>query len=297
MKRTVLISVAMGFATVFGPAGAVELPAALQAARQADPMLLSAEANRDAARENIAIARARLLPQISAQTTQQLTHQTTKRDGGETTFSGPSSSSQITLRQAVFRRRDFAGLELAQLQALYGEVKLSASRAEHWNRVVGAWLDVLASMAVRDVQARSVSALTRTAEQEQRRFERGDGTLLKAEAATKFDPHRFGAAGPVERQGHSRPPVVHHRLAAELAGDVQASDPAVLVLVGVLLFAWVLVILAFRIKDKNQRRDKNFSRRKSRNNSKSHTPIKSHRNKNGLDGFSNLSRITLLSNL
>jgi outer membrane protein TolC len=174
----------MGFATVFGPAGAVELPAALQAARQADPMLLSAEANRDAARENIAIARARLLPQISAQTTQQLTHQTTKRDGGETTFSGPSSSSQITLRQAVFRRRDFAGLELAQLQALYGEVKLSASRAEHWNRVVGAWLDVLASMAVRDVQARSVSALTRTAEQEQRRFERGDGTRDAAAEAS-----------------------------------------------------------------------------------------------------------------
>jgi protease secretion system outer membrane protein len=187
VKRAICLSLAMGFATAFAPARAVDLPTALQAARQADPMLSSAEFNRDAARENIAIAKARLLPQISAQTTQQMTNQTTIRDGSHVTFTGPSSSTSISLRQALFRKRDFAGLELAQLQALYGEVKLSAARAEHWNRVVGAWLDVLAAMAVRDVQSRSVTALTRTAEQERRRFARGDGTRdATAEAAAQL---------------------------------------------------------------------------------------------------------------
>ncbi|MDE2212314.1 MAG: TolC family protein, partial [Betaproteobacteria bacterium] len=65
MKRSVLALAAL---LVFaGSARAMPLEAAIAAAEKNDPSLASAQANRDAAFENIAIARARLLPQTSVQ--------------------------------------------------------------------------------------------------------------------------------------------------------------------------------------------------------------------------------------
>ena len=169
-------AVALALAVALPVAGAVELPVALRAALQADPSLASALANRDAAQENIAIARSRLMPQVSLQSTMQQTNQTTDRGGLVQDFNGPSKNTQLSLRQAVYRRRDLAGLDIGKLQALYGEHKVTSAQSELWGRTALSWVDVLAAQALRDVYARTLSSVSLSADQERKRFEAGDGT-------------------------------------------------------------------------------------------------------------------------
>lgn len=183
MKRLLLVLAIVAA----GPAGAVDLPAALRAAFASDPTLASAAANRDAAAENVSIARARLLPQLSMQGTFQQQNQVTDRSGTVTDFTGPYKSASVTLRQAVYRPREWAGLDIGKLQAEYGAYKLVSAQSDLWNRTVAAWVDVLSAQAVRDLYTRTVGAVARSAEQERRRFEVGDGTRdAVAEAAAQL---------------------------------------------------------------------------------------------------------------
>lgn len=163
-------------AALAAPAAAVDLGAAMRAALAADPELAAALANRDAAQENIAIARARLLPQVSLQGTYQHLNQQTTSAAGTREFVGPSESVQLTVRQGVLRMRDLEGLKIGTLQAEFGERKLDSARSALWNRTTFAWVDVLVAQAVRDVYARTEASVAEAARQEARRFEAGDGT-------------------------------------------------------------------------------------------------------------------------
>ncbi|MEN9315192.1 MAG: hypothetical protein RIS35_1585, partial [Pseudomonadota bacterium] len=96
--------IAIGLALVFalaGPAWSVDLKRALDAAMVADPALVSATANRDAAREGIDVARARLKPQVTLQSSVQRIDQSTNRSGTITDFTGQSGNTSLTMRQAV----------------------------------------------------------------------------------------------------------------------------------------------------------------------------------------------------
>lgn len=169
------------------PAFAVELTDALRAAQAADPTLASAMANRDAASENIDIARARLLPQVSLQSTMQKTDQTTTNALGSNNFQGPSRSTALSLRQGLYRPRDWAGLQLGRAQADYGNYKLAGAMSDLWNRTTAAWIDVLAATAVRDAFRLPVASAQSAADQERRRLEMGDGTRdAAAEAAAQL---------------------------------------------------------------------------------------------------------------
>ena len=182
MKLTTLL-VALGVAL---PAAAVDLSTALSSAQAADPTLGSALANRDAAAENIPIARARLLPQLSLQSTDQQLRQSTATSLGPSEFDGRTASKQLSFRQALFRPRDWAGLTIGKLQAEYGEYKLVTAQADLWNRTVTAWIDVLGAVALRDAYARAVASAQAAADQEKKRFQGGDGTRdAMAEAAAQ----------------------------------------------------------------------------------------------------------------
>lgn len=186
MKRN---RIATGLALAFllsGPASAVDLKRALDAAVVADPALVSATANREAAREGIEIARARLKPQVTLQSSIQRLDQSTNRSGTVTDFTGSSKSTNLQVRQAVYRPREWAGLRVGELQAKYSEFRVLSAASDLWNRASGAWLDVLAARAQQEVYARTVEAVSVTLEQERRRFEAGDGTRdAVAEAAAQ----------------------------------------------------------------------------------------------------------------
>jgi len=158
------------------PALAVDLPTAWQAALMADPTLASAIANRDVAAENLPIAQARLLPQVSLQSTFQHLEQATVQGASSSDFSGRSSNTQLALRQGVYRPRDWRGVDIARSQAELGESKLLSTQSDLWNRTAVAWVEVLTAQALHHLFARSLEAVTVQAVQEERRFRGGDGT-------------------------------------------------------------------------------------------------------------------------
>lgn len=169
------------------PAFAVDLTEALRAAELSDPTLAAASANRDAAIENIAIARARLLPQVNIQSTAQRLDQVTTNALGSNQFEGPSRSASVQLRQGLYRPRDWRGVDVGKAQAEFGEYKLASAMSDLWLRTATAWIDVLAATAVRDAYRLPVASAESAAQQEKRRLQLGDGTRdAAAEAAAQL---------------------------------------------------------------------------------------------------------------
>lgn len=161
------------------------------AAQGRDPALQSAGHNREAARENVWIAGARLLPQLSYQEVRQNTNQTTTQDttlGPQSRdFVGQSFNKQLSLRQGIIRARDVEGYRQGHMQSEYGEQKYISAQADLWNRAAGAWLDVLAARSLVDVHTRAVKSVGEYSRQESRRYDLGDGTKdARAEAQAQF---------------------------------------------------------------------------------------------------------------
>lgn len=155
---------------------AQDLGLALQAAQERDPTLASARANREAAAENVEIARARLRPQLNLQSTSQHLAQSTQTVLGENQFNGRSGNTQLTLRQGLLRPRDLIGLEAGQIQADYGAAKYRAAQSDLWLRTSQAWIDALATQAQQRLCAQVIAPLEQAATQEARRLSLGDGT-------------------------------------------------------------------------------------------------------------------------
>lgn len=165
------------------------LKEALTSALNVDPSLRSASFNKEAAGENVTIARSRLLPQVSLQGSDQKLTQTTSQDTllGPTsrTFTGPSKNYQMTLRQALLRPRDVAGMDAAKAQKDNGDFKYLSELADSRLRAAGAWLDVLAAAQTLNAYEQTLVAYERAAIQEQMRLKSGDGTrdsVLEAKA-------------------------------------------------------------------------------------------------------------------
>ena len=173
-------------------AWAASLDETIQASMQLDKALRSAEANKEAARENIGIARSRLLPQLNFQGYSQNLNQTTTQNTSlgpqANTFQGDSYTYSLSLRQSLIRPRDLAGYAVGQQQALYGELKYESAKSDLWNRASSAWLDVLAAKANKELYENAIKTISDSAKQELKRFEKGDGTkdsMIEAQAQLK----------------------------------------------------------------------------------------------------------------
>lgn len=182
MIRTItVITLVLCFSVGIKVATAQDLEKAIINAEEVDPTLAAARANKDAAAENIAIARSRLLPQVSAQGS----YSRNQQDISQTNAQGQNSSRQqnvnalnssVSLRQGLLRPRDWLGLSIGELQAEYGLQKLVAAQSDLWFRVVGAWVDVLAAHQIYKTQLQAVESTRQAAEQARRRFRAGDST-------------------------------------------------------------------------------------------------------------------------
>ena len=163
-----------------GPLHAMPLEAAIAAAEKNDPTLASAQANRDAAFENIAIARAKLLPQTSFQGMAQKIQEGVRQEGGAPAVGQAylvnAYNNQFSLRQSLYHPRDWVGYDIGQLQSEYGNLKLASSRSDLWLRTTNAWLDVLAASELCRVYRDTVQLTADAATQAEKRFKAGDGT-------------------------------------------------------------------------------------------------------------------------
>ena len=187
--RVLVVLVAMGVAL---QANALTLQEAFESAVKAEPALRASKYNKESVEENIAIARSRLLPQISIQgSTNQLT-QTTSQDvpGGSSisrSFTGPSATHQLVVRQSLFRPKDLAELSYAELQAEYAELKYQSDLSELWLRVTDAWIDLIGAKQLVEVQLKPLQILNDAAKQEAAKFAQGDSTRdLVAEVEAQF---------------------------------------------------------------------------------------------------------------
>ena len=176
------------------PVIAITLQEAFNSAVKVDPALRASKFNQDASNENIAIARSRLLPQVSLQgSSNQLTQTTTQDVPGSASlsrsFTGPSVNHQFVIRQGLLRPKDISGLNFAELQAQYGEVKYQSDMADLWTRVTYAWIDLVSSTQLVEAYERPLKPLLSAANQEKARLTQGDGTkdaAIEAEAQYQF---------------------------------------------------------------------------------------------------------------
>jgi|GEM_PF-655541 len=170
-------------------ASAQSLSETLMSAWGHDAALQSAAANRVAAKENVDIARSRLLPQANIQGSQaslsQTTTQNTSLGPQATPFRGNSYNYSLSIRQGIVRPRDWVGLDLGKQQAYYGELKFQSAKSDLWNRASGAWLDLLSAKMNQEIYAKTIQTVSESAKQETLRFEKGDGTrdsMIEAQA-------------------------------------------------------------------------------------------------------------------
>jgi protease secretion system outer membrane protein len=176
------------------PVFAVTIQEAFDNAIKLDPTLRSSRFNQEANNENIAIARSRLLPQISLQgSTNQLTQTTTQDVPGNSSisksFTGPSANHQFVIRQGLLRPKEISAINFAELQSQYGEVKYQSDLSELWLRVAYAWIDLVGAGQLAEAYKKPLASLHSATKQESAKFTQGDGTkdsLVEAEAQYQF---------------------------------------------------------------------------------------------------------------
>jgi protease secretion system outer membrane protein len=159
---------------------AYSLKDAIEGAVATDPALRSASYNKEATRENIAVARSRLLPQVALQGTDQKLTQTTSQDTllgrSDKTFSGPSKNYQLSLRQGLIRPREVVGLAIAQSQKESGEQKFLTELADTRVKASVAWLELLSATKIQSIYEENLNGFSKAASQEAMKYKRGDGT-------------------------------------------------------------------------------------------------------------------------
>jgi outer membrane protein TolC len=159
----------------------VTLSEAIESAMSVDPTLRASKLNLLAAEENIAMARSRLLPQVSLQgTTSQLTQTTSQEVTGgadiSRSFTGPSANHQIVIRQALFHPKDLSTINFAILQTSYLELKFKQDVKDLRLKVVNAWLDFQGAKQIADAYELPLAIMKAAYEQEKSKYEQGDGT-------------------------------------------------------------------------------------------------------------------------
>lgn len=190
--HSLLLIIAFGF-TSLGccyPVFAFTLQDAFSNAINIDPALRSSKYSKDASFENIAIAKSRLLPQLSMQGSSNKLTQTTIQDlpGNQNlsrSFTGPSVNHQLVIRQGLLRPKEISGLNFAELQSEYGEVKYQSDLSELWIRVAFAWIDLVGSAQLVKAYEMPLKPLLAAANQEKNKILQGDGTkdaTVEAEA-------------------------------------------------------------------------------------------------------------------
>jgi outer membrane protein TolC len=160
---------------------AVTLEDAIASAMKVDPSLRASKFNMLATEKNIAIARARLLPQISLQGSSSQLTQTTTQDlasGGSSSrsFTGPSVNHQFVIRQALLRPRELSALRYAELQTQFVALRYKSDERELRTRVINAWIDLLGAQQIAQAYEKPLDLLKAAAKQERVKYEQGDST-------------------------------------------------------------------------------------------------------------------------
>lgn len=188
VKKFFMVGIGLFFASL--PASAITIQQAFEEAQKNDPALKSSKFSQNANEENIALAKSRLRPQISAHGSTNQTIQTTSQEiaGGGTlsrSFSGPAINHQIVVKQALVRPRELRAVKYAELQEQYGLMKYQLDLNELWVKVSAAYLDCVSANQILKEYEIVVPEMYAAARQEKIKYSQGESTIdavIEAEA-------------------------------------------------------------------------------------------------------------------
>ncbi|WP_064605936.1 outer membrane channel protein TolC [Photobacterium sp. J15] len=172
-----IISVALGG---FSQASlADDLADIYQQAKQNDPQLLRAAADKDAAFEAINSTRSALLPQINLTAG----YNVARMDGDTEGFNGG-----LTLDQSIYNRSSWVNLDISEKQARQSDAAYASAQQGLILRVSNAYFDVLRAMDNLEFVRAEKAAVGRQLEQTKQRFEVGLSAITDVhDAQAQYD--------------------------------------------------------------------------------------------------------------
>lgn len=173
-------------ASIFGSASfsiyAADLTEVFEKAKENDPQLLKTFAERDAAMAQIDQARAAFLPQINFAASH-------RRSGHEKILrEGYTTGAQISLQQSIYDRKNWIGLDKAELSAQYRNVLVAAEQQNTMLRTAQAYFDALKASDVLEFSRLEKVAVGRQLEQVKQRFDVGLSAITDVnDAKAQYD--------------------------------------------------------------------------------------------------------------
>lgn len=147
--KVILLCVATTLgATLFQSPWAMDLSQAYQAALQQDATLMAARSQASAGQEAVPIARAQLLPNVSASFYRNDNHLTSRTPNflgvqAQMTYDYPSKNDTLSIRQPLFRWYQWSSFQQAKFQVVEADAALNGELQNLAVRVAGAYLDAL----------------------------------------------------------------------------------------------------------------------------------------------------------
>lgn len=182
MKKLLPIIISLAIGSISQSASADDLAQIYQQAKQNDPQLLKAAADKDAAFEAINSSRSTLLPQINLSAGYN-TYYLDAKDSKDNGF-----NAGVTLSQSLYNRASWVGLDIAEKTARQSDATYAVSQQGLILRVSSAYFNVLKAQDDLKFGEAEKAAVGRQLEQMKQRFEVGLSAITDVyDAQAQYD--------------------------------------------------------------------------------------------------------------
>lgn len=183
MKKLLPLALGLALGSVSSAALADDLAQIYQQAKQSDPTLNQAAAERDAAFSAVDATRGTLLPQIALNASYAI-----QRNDSDDGSDNDVTSADISLSQQVFKRDSWVNLDISEMQARQLDAAYAAQQQGLMLRVAQAYFDVLRAMDKLEFIQAEKAAVGRQLEQTKQRFEVGLSAITDVhDAQAQYD--------------------------------------------------------------------------------------------------------------
>ncbi|CAH0534387.1 Outer membrane protein TolC [Vibrio stylophorae] len=182
MKKLLSLTIGLALAGTANLVSAEDLAQVYQQAKENDPQLLSAAAQKDAAFEAINESRAALLPQIDL--TAGYNKTLSNRDANENDV----LSAGVSLNQLIYNQQSWSNLDITEMSARQADAGYAAQQQGLILRTATAYFEVLRAMDNLDFIRAEKAAVGRQLEQTKQRFEVGLSAITDVhDAQAQYD--------------------------------------------------------------------------------------------------------------
>ena len=182
MKKLLPIIISLVIGSISQSASADDLAQIYQQAKQNDPQLLKAAADKDAAFEAINSSRSTLLPQINLSAGYN-TYFLDSKEGRDNGF-----NAGVTLSQSLYNRASWVGLDIAEKQARQSDASYAVTQQGLILRVSTAYFNVLKAKDDLKFGEAEKAAVGRQLEQMKQRFDVGLSAITDVyDAQAQYD--------------------------------------------------------------------------------------------------------------